>query len=112
MERLESDERVQLPNMWGKSRFLHRRKKRSTKGVHEMQNQENGLKTEVGTMEALDLATRLRASIGYLADTTQDEQLCAVLMSVEQTAEILEETLRLMLQGEKKEVVAENIPFD
>lgn len=77
-----------------------------------MQNQTVNGKTEVGTMEALDLATRLRASIGYLADTTHDEQLCAVLMSVEQTAEILEEILRLMAQGEKKEVVAEDVPFD
>jgi hypothetical protein len=76
------------------------RKKTRKKGVLEMHNKEDSEKTEVCIMDALDQATKLRAAIGYLADTAQSAQLAAVLWVVEETAEMLERLLEVLAKGE------------
>lgn len=66
-----------------------------------MFNKEISQKREIGIDGALNQASKLRGAIEYLVDTAQSQELCAVLMTLQDTAENLEETLRDMWQGEK-----------
>lgn len=83
-----------------------------------MFNKEIGQKREIGIDDALNQASKLRGAIEYLVDTAQSPELCAVLMTIQDTAEILEETLRIMWQGEmeagrlKSESTGEDVAFD
>lgn len=91
------------------------------KGVFAMYDQEDGKKTSVEIMDALDLATKLRASIGCLVKMTTDNELSCLLSLIEDSAEILEGVLTVLHQGERQQeeraareamMVAEDVPFD
>lgn len=77
-----------------------------------MYDQQDGQKMKEQIMEAIDHATKLRASIGYLADTAQEEQLSAVLWTIEGSAEILENILKMLKEGYSRNQVAEDVPFE
>lgn len=65
-----------------------------------MSNQEGNEKTEVGLIDAFDHATKLRASIGYLANTAQSNDLACLLWTIEESAGMLEKLLEVLVEGE------------
>lgn len=79
-----------------------------------MPNQEN-YNEEITVLDVYDRAIKLRKAIGYVADSAaRDPQLNAVLSTVEESAEVLENMLKYLVQGGhgRQAAVHEDVPFD
>ncbi len=77
-----------------------------------MENQAINSSTEICLMDIMDGIVKVRGSIGYIADSSKDNQLCSLLMLVEESLEITEQGLRYIMDKGIEEEIAEDVPFE
>lgn len=75
---------------------------RSAKG-NQMENQVNTSSKEISLMDIMDGIVKARGSIGFVADGSKDEQLTSILMLVEESLCVTEQSLRYIMDNGTEE---------